>query len=316
MTTDIPTLLAVLAPVALMIGAGMFARWRGLLEQEAEASLLRLVVNILFPCLVLSSVLGNVALRQLDNVVVPPLIGFVTILIGIAAGYYGGRLVGLRRGTGLRTFAFAVGIYNYGYIPIPIVQELFGGGTLGVLFVHNLGCELAVWTVGVIVVAGASWRESWRRAINAPTVAIVVAMALNAAGFADDLPKWLLDGFRLLGACAVPLGLVVVGGTMFDFLREPRQLMDGRVVGTSILLRLAVLPWVILAAARWLPLSVELKQVMIVEAGMPAGLVPLLIARHYGGQPLTAAQVILGTTIVGLVVIPWWIRFGALWVGL
>jgi predicted permease len=316
MTTDFPTLLAVLAPVAFMIGTGMLARWRGWFEREAEASLLRLVINILFPCLVLNSVLGNRALHQLDNVVVPPLMGFVTILIGIAAGYYGGRLVGLRRGNGLRTFAFAVGIYNYGYIPIPIVQELFGDGTLGVLFVHNLGCELAVWTVGVIVVAGASWRESWRRALNAPTIAIVAAVAVNAAGFADTVPRPVLEAFRLLGVCAVPLGLVIVGGTLFDFLREPRQLMDGRVLGTSVLLRLALLPWMFLFAVRWLPLSMELKQVMIVQSGMPAGLVPLLIARHYGGQPLTAAQVILGTTIVGLLVIPGWIRFGAMWAGL
>lgn len=314
--TDYLTLLAVLAPVALMIGGGMLARWRGFMTGEAEASLLQLVINLLFPCLVVHSVLGNAALRQAGNVVLPPLVGFVTILLGIAAGYQVARLAGLRRGAGLRTFAFAVGIYNYGYIPIPIIQQLFGPETLGVLFVHNLGCELAVWTVGVIVVAGASLRDGWRRAINPPTVAIVAAVAFNAAGLAPLVPKPLLDGIGLLGGCAVPLGLVVVGGTMFDFLRQPRSLLDGSVLGLSAALRLAILPWMFLLAARWIPLPVELKRVMVVEAAMPAGMVPLVIARHYGGQPLTAAQVILGTTIVGLLIIPVWIRFGLDWVGL
>ncbi len=314
--TSYLTLLAVLAPVALMIGAGMLARAQGFVSQEAEASLLRLVVNILFPCLVFFSVVGNEALRQPGNLLLPPLLGFVTMLVGIAAGYFGGRLVGLREGAGLRTFAFAVGIYNYGYIPIPIIERLFGSGTLGVLFVHNLGCDLAVWTVGVIVVAGASWRDGWRRALNAPTIAILVAVAINVGGLAPAVPRPLLEGCRLLGACAVPLGLVVVGGTLFDFLSEPRQLLHSRVLGTSVLLRLAVLPWMFLCAARWLPLPHELKQVLVVQAGMPAGLMPVLIARHYGGQPLTAAQVILGTTVVGLFVIPWWIRFGSAWVGL
>jgi hypothetical protein len=109
---------------------------------------------------------------------------------------------------------------------------------------------------------------------------------------------------------------VVVGSTLYEFLREPRQLWDGRVVGASVLLRLALLPWIFLLAAKWLPLSTELKQVMVVEAGMPAGMSPLLIARLYGGQPLTAAQVIVGTTVAALFVIPWWIDFGVRWVGL
>lgn len=35
---------------------------------------------------------------------------------------------------------------------------LFAAGndpTLGVLFVHNVGCELVVWSIGVIIIAGA-----------------------------------------------------------------------------------------------------------------------------------------------------------------
>jgi hypothetical protein len=29
-------------------------------------------------------------------------------------------------GSGLRTFAFSVGIFNYGYMAIPLVEALFG----------------------------------------------------------------------------------------------------------------------------------------------------------------------------------------------
>ncbi|BET65376.1 AEC family transporter [Opitutales bacterium ASA1] len=314
--TDYATLLGLIAPVFAMIGAGVFARWRGWLVPEAEGSLLKVVVNVLFPCLVFRSTLGNEALRDPLNVALPPLMAFTTISVGFLFGFYGGRVLGLRRGTGLRTFAFAVGIYNYGYIPIPLIERLFGADALAVLFVHNIGCELAIWTVGVMLVAGASWREGLKRAVNAPAVSIVLAVVLNSVGLGDRVPEPLMTAFGALGACAVPLGLLVIGATMYDFLQRPRELLEPRVVFASVLLRLGVLPVVFVLLARWLPLSVELKQVMVVQAAMPAGIMPVVLARHFGGQPITAAQVILWTTLFGVLVLPWWIKLGLVWVGL
>jgi predicted permease len=313
--TDYSTLLALVAPVFAMIAVGMIARWRNWLNADVEGSLLKLVVNVLFPCLVFHSVVGNRLLLEWRNVGPPPLVGFVTMILGFTMGYYGGRALGLTQGRGLRTFAFAVGIYNYGFIPIPLIGSLFGEQTLGVLFVHNIGCELAIWSVGVIMVAGASWREGWRHAINAPAITIIVAVTLNFLGAGDFTPKPLMTAAGALGQCAVPLGLVAIGGTLFEFLSKPRELIGLRVTPVAVLLRLGVIPLIFLAIARWAPLSIELKQIMVVQAAMPAGVSPLILARHFGGQPLTAAQVIFGTTIVGLLVIPWWIRFGMMWVG-
>jgi predicted permease len=48
---------------------------------------------------------------------------------------------------------------------------------------------------------------------------------------------------------------------------------------------------------------------------MPAAVVPIIVARHYGVQPLTAVQIVLGTTGLGLLTIPLWLRLGLAWVG-
>ena len=48
-----------------------------------------------------------------------------------------------------RTFAFTCGIYNYGYFALPIIALLFDRETVGVLLVHNLGVEAAMWILGV-----------------------------------------------------------------------------------------------------------------------------------------------------------------------
>ena len=313
-STDYATIFGIIAPVFAMIGAGAFARWRGWVQPEAEESMLKVVVNLLFPCLVFSTTLGNPALASAGNVVVPPLIGAVTTAVGWLFAWYAGRLLGLSRGHGLRTFAFAVGVYNYGYIPIPLIDRLFGAETLGVLLVHNVGCDFIIWTLGIILLAGASWRDAWRKALNPPSLSIVIAMLLNVAGAGSYAPAPVMSAVGALGLCAVPIGLVVTGASLYDHVLKPRELLHARVITGSLLLRLVVLPLGFLALARWLPLSVELKRIMVIQAAMPAGVGPLIIARHYGGHPLTAAQVIFATTVVGLFVIPWWIRLGLAWV--
>jgi len=313
--TDYATILAIIAPVFAMIGAGTFARWRGWMRPEAEESLLRIVVNLLFPCLVFSTTLGNKALHEAGNIVLPPLVGFITTGIGFIFGWYAGRLLGLSRGRGLRTFAFAVGVYNYGYIPIPLIDRLFGAETLGVLLVHNVGCDLIIWTVGIILLAGASWRDAWRKALNPPSISIAIALLLNFVGAGEHAPAPLMSAVGALGLCAVPIGLVVTGGSLYENLTRPRELWEPRIIPASLVLRLLLVPILFLVAAKWLPLSIELKRIMVIQAAMPAGVGPLIIARHYGGHPLTAAQVIFATTVVGLFVIPWWIRFGLAWIG-
>lgn len=53
-----------------LIGIGLRrVRW---LTEEADATLLRLVVNVLTPCLIFDKVLGNRALQRAENLFIPP----------------------------------------------------------------------------------------------------------------------------------------------------------------------------------------------------------------------------------------------------
>lgn len=282
-------------------------------EGEAETSLIRLVVNLCYPALIFDSVVGNAALREADNILLPPLLGFGVTTIGIALCFYMGRALGLTVGSGLRTFALAAGICNYGYLPLPIIGAMWGRETQGVLFVHNVGVEAAVWTVGVLVLNGLPLRESWRKLINPLVITLVVAILLNVAGLADNVPSIVMNLVHALAVCAIPLGLLMIGVSLANYLSDAGALFRPKVTFGSALLRLGLLPLIILCLARWLPISIELKRVLVMQAAMPSAVFPIVLARHYGGQPLTAVQVVLGTTLLGLVTIPLWISFGLLW---
>ncbi|MEI8340993.1 MAG: AEC family transporter, partial [Verrucomicrobiota bacterium] len=170
-------LLAAVAPVFLIILAGFIIRRVGWLTREADHSLLRVCVNVLMPCLILDSILGNPALSKIENVTLPPLIGFSTFLIGYLVALPVGRLIRLTE-TQARTFSFTVGSYNYAYIPIPLVLAFCPRETTGVLFTHNLGVEIAFWTAGIGILTGSSLRNAWTKIFNPPVLAIVGSLLL------------------------------------------------------------------------------------------------------------------------------------------
>ena len=303
------TVLSAVIPVYGIIAIGLLLRKFNWLTTEADQSLLRVNINLLFPCLILDAALGNPALAQPSNLVLAPLVGFVTVVVGMLAALAVRPLAGLRSREG-RTFAVTVGIYNYSYLPLPLALLLFTGGeTAGVLFVHNVGVEFAMWTLGVMLFAGAGLGD-WRKAINAPLLAIVLALILNTIGAPHFLPRAVLTGIHWLGQCAIPMALILIGAVVADHLAEFHADFGWRVIGGAVLLRIVLLPALFVLLARYLPASVELKRVIVLQAAMPSAVFPIVMSRHYHGDPPTALRVVIGTSVVGLITIPLWIRFG------
>ncbi len=307
------TILGAAAPVFLLLALGFVLRRTRVLTAEADASLMRLVVMVLYPCLFLDFIIGNPALRAAHNLVAAPLAGFLATAGGFVAAYGVARLIGLRRGTGLRTFAFCNGVFNYGYIPIPLITALFASReTLGVLLVFNVGVEAAIWTAGILLLCGRLHRSALRRLLNPPLLALAVALAVNAAGLDARLPGWLGELIRMLGACSIPLGILLAGAAVADLMGARDWLADIRVPAGSIAVRLILLPAAFVAAAALAPgVSTELRQVLVVQAAMPAGIFPIVLARHYGGDAAAAVRIVLATTLASVVTMPLWIRWGS-----
>lgn len=309
-------LFLILLPVFAMIALGVALRHWSWISEAGEDSLFNLVFKVTFPCLIFESVAGNHALRDPGNLLLPPLLGFSLTLVSMGVGWYVAKALGLTIGHGRRTFALAVGLANYGYLPIPIMDAMFGTESRAVLLVHNAGVEAALWTGGILVVTGLSPLAGWRKLLNVPALSLVVALGCNLTGAAVLVPAVVMSLVHTLGLCAIPLGLLMTGVSIQPHLDDPKQLVNMRVTLMAWLVRLVVLPWLFLLVALWLPCSVELKRVLVVQAAMPSAVIPIIIARVYGGQPLIAVQIILGTTALALFTIPFWIKFGLVFVGL
>jgi malate permease and related proteins len=315
MPTYLQLLLLVL-PVFALIGVGVAVRRLHWIEGEAETSLIRLTVNVCYPCLIFESVANNAALQSPGNLLLPPLLGFGITWLAIRFGLLIAQAIGLHVGTGLRTFGLTVGIANYGYLPLPIMAAIWGTESQGVLLVHNVGVEIAIWTVGVLVLSGQSLREGWRKLVSPVVITLAVAVVFNLTRATPFLPGVVSQTIHALAVCAIPLGLIMSGVNLAQYLHNPRELFDPKITIAASIVRLGVLPLAIITLAKFLPCSIELKRVLVVQAAMPTAIFPIILAKLYGGHPRTAVQIALGTTALGILVIPLWLRFGLAWLGL
>lgn len=293
-------------PVFLMIGVGCVCRIVGLVTESSEKSIMAIVLNVLYPCFIISEICGNQALQQVSTVVTALAVGLTVTAIALGVAASVSRLLKLKSGPEQNTFTVSGAIQNYGFIPIPLIRGLFpeeAKETIGVLFVHNLGLELALWTIGVVIISGK--REGmWRRLINGPTVAIIAGLALNFTSGHEHIPLVATKAMGQLGLCTIPVSLLLVGVSLAGVVMSGKWLSGWRIPVGAITVRFLVMPIFFLLAARLLSFSQPLMLIMLVEAAMPAAVFPIVIAKHFGGKPAVAVEIVVFTTVASLALTP------------
>jgi predicted permease len=302
-------------PVFIVIAIGCLCRATKMFTESSERATLSLVLNVLYPCFILTKVCGNEALKQTSTVTSALSVGLGLTLLSFVVANLVGHLLKLKAGKAQNTFNLAAAIQNYGFIPIPLIAGIFpadiANETLGVLFVFNLGLELAFWTVGVVIVSG-SRNGMWWRLVNGPTIAIVLGLTLNFTGGYLWIPGVVNSAMGQLGNCSVPVSLILVGVSFAGVVAHEKLFSGWRIPTGAFAVRFVIMPIVYFTAAYLLSFSRPLMLILIVQAAMPAAVFPIVIAKHFGGKPSVAAEISVFTSLASLALTPAIICLGTL----
>ena len=99
---NLSVILAAVLPVYLLMGLGGGA-WRlGMFGASGEQVLMRLAVNLFYPCLILDRVIGNDRLMDVAPVATAAGLGFVLVAAAMLISFKTAGWLGLRRGQGRR----------------------------------------------------------------------------------------------------------------------------------------------------------------------------------------------------------------------
>lgn len=316
MTDFYPIITSVLA-VFLVMGLGAFCRRRSWLTPEADRTLANLTANVFLPAYFIHKILDSQEFDAISSAWVPPAFGFGFTAAGFGIALLFARVVGPKAGLDndakQRAFALGAGICNYGYIPLPLADQFYPDAEIE-LILHNVGVDLALWSIGIVIISGVS--GNWRRAVlSPPFVAVIIAFVLRQFGGTELVPDPIFKAVGKMGSCAIPMGLLLSGAIIVDFLRGSKWTGAAPVIVSAIGIRQVLLPVLMLGVAGVIAPSTDIKQVMMLQAAMPAAVFPIVLVRLYDRDTETALRVVVSTSLAAIVLIPVWLAAGAWWLG-
>lgn len=310
-----------LAPILMvlaLIGAGIFARRKGLLTEAGTRDMARVLVAVIYPALILTRI-PRLAGSDLLRYGYLPLAILGIALIGLALGGFALRVAGAMAPGTRSAFLFHCLVNNYLFLPLPIVQWLFGDRGVALLFYSSLGYEVTVWTLGVLLyVPGQPWRERWRNVFSPPLIALLIALLYvllrDGAGLHwprqgawGRLGEMAAYAFDTLGRATIGVSMLVAGSRIAVL--RARRLGDARIWLVSAIRLLAVPAVVLLLLAR-MPVDATARGVILVVATMPAAVSSAIFVERYGGDAEFVAAGLLMTHLWAVVTVPLFLAVG------
>ncbi len=283
-----------------MFSVGALAMRLKFIEEKDLSKLGHLVIDIMFPMLAFSSITSKFDPSQLNELWMLPVFGFALMLSGGILGFafrYGMRN---RKDERMITFHHFCAINNYVFLPLIILQSLWGDKYVALLLIMNIGSTLGFWTVGVGILSGGCIKRTIKNIFSVNLLAVV--MALSFCFLKIPVPEIAANVFSKIGGAAVPLMLIVIGAAIYN---SAHHLLKNKwdIIYLS-LVRLILIPLILVCILKLLPLPLEVFRVVFVVSIMPVSSSAVVFMRRFGGNPDLAAQAAVVTTLLSILTIP------------
>lgn len=285
----------------LLVVAGYVSNKCGLTGGDFDRKLSNFIINVSCPCLIVSSVMGDVVPDR--GLIVPLLVvGFLTYVVLFGVSWllprYFVRQAGLR---GMYSFMLMFG--NVGFIGYPVVASIFGHQAVFYASLLNVPNTLFIFVVGTVFVLGDGQKMRFNpRTLYCPAmIASYVSIAIVALGW-EHVPRVVAEPLRLLGGVTVPGALLVIGSSMAQIGR--RHVLGAPRTYVMAALRLLAVPVAVFMLSRLAGADDAVNKINTVLIGMPVASYGTMFCLKYGRDEAEMVRGTLITTILSVVTIP------------
>lgn len=276
-------------PIFIVAGFGFaFQKWLGLDKRTLSS----LVLNVLSPCLVFSSLIRSKLPG--DELLELSLFAFLTIVLTGLATLLLARLLKMSR---IDTVAMLIVVMfvNGGNYGLTLNELRYGDAGLARAIVYFTTSTLMVYTVGIFIASMGkmSWRDSLGKLFRLPAVYAAIG-AVIVYSFGIKLPEPLLTGIEVAGAGSIPVMIIVLGMQLADW----NGVSAMRLTVPAVAMRLLAGPAIGVAVAMLLGLEGLGRSTSIIESSMPTAVFAIVLATEFDLQPPAVTSIVLLSTLL------------------
>ena len=202
-----------------------------------------------------------------------------------------------------RIFTAAAAFGNCGFMGIPLLEALMPQYPQAVAYAAAffLAQNVMMWTVGSFIITGNARFMNLRKVfLNPGTLAMILALALLFCRV--RFTGQVADFVTLLSRMATPMCMLILGMRLGAIPLKP--MFTSALQYLAIALKLLAFPLLALLVVKLLPVEAEYRMAIYVMACAPVGNVVLSFAEMLGEGQDVAANVVLLSTFLSVLTIP------------
>ena len=293
-----------------MMFVGYVIAQRGILTESASAQLSKLVVSVLNPFLMLSTVLNGGKIgsgEELRQTLILTCLYFgLMLLAGLLA------VLIMRPEKKHRCLVILMMLFsNMGFMGIPVIRGIFGDGAASTVTSYIVAFNILFYTFGYYLVdkAGEANQSNaavprvssrMKRMLNPGFIGALISFAILVSGI--HLPAAVGTFANYMGNATVPLSMLLIGANVF---REGLlRILTDRKMYLFVLLKMLVFPVLIILILKQAGFHGMPFGVFAIELGMPVANVTVMAASESGADAAYCTKAIILTTLVSVVTVP------------
>ena len=292
--------------ILIMIGVFLFKKRH--LSNDSARQLSWIIVNVTNPITLLCAAISEEDKVGAKEIGVAFLCFAIMFAILIPLAYLIPVLLGVEKS---RRYAYRMlAIFgNVGFIGIPFSAAVLGPESLIFVSVCGLTFNLGVYTYGVESLKAVAAEQnpeqeqkksSLKDLINSGTVLAVITIVVYLADI--KLPEFGISTLRYIGNCTTFLSMVVLGVSVAQMI--PKQVFSRWRLYVFVLIRQILVPIMFIFLLRPFLTNTLILHTVVVMVAMPAGNMPLMLARQFGAKEDMISAGIIMTTVASIITIP------------
>jgi predicted permease len=290
--------------ILLLIGiVGFLAVARGLLPRNVLAPVSRIALEIALPALIFT----NLVTQDIEHSGFPPWQLPLWWLAFTATSIVLALIASCFIPSKSRSEFRAGLIYpNAAFVPLLLLTAQFGQTSpqIAMLFVFNILFAPVYFSTYPMAFGKRNIENiRWSRVFHPVLIVTILAVGLRATGLHDNTPSPVLDAMRILGAAALPLILLVLGGQITANAQEAERNGLGNVL-LFILVKNIAFPAVFLALLFIVRPPPLIALFVIIQAAMPPITSLPIVARRAGADHSLTTRLLIGSFLAAIVTVP------------